>query len=125
MKHALTGLLGAVLLTVSVVSRGEPISERGVIDLKVVDSQGAPLPGVTVILSRSEVREGTEPVVELTGRSGEVTFAKLSQGTYSVRCELSGFFTTTLSGVPVELTKPSPRLPNPITVVLPAGPIRF
>ena len=90
----------------------------------IEDSEGRPIPGVTVTL-RSISGSGFQPQVRVTPASGGVSFTGLAQGTYTFTCELSGFFTTTVSGVPVELKREGPRLPGAIAVTLPAGPINF
>ena len=113
-----------VLLLVGVAARCQELTlaAPGVIAVVVVDSNVQPLSGVAVTLS-SQSDGDSEPWVQFSPPSGAVTFEHLGQGSYSVRCELSGFFTATLSHIPVDLGKFGPRLPSVIRVALPAGPI--
>lgn len=74
------------LLLALVATGASAQSQTGTITGKVVDEQGAVLPGVTVTLTG---RQGTVPAV--TGPRGEYRFVGLNPGTYQVRAELSGF----------------------------------
>jgi hypothetical protein len=54
---------------------------------RVVDEQGAPLPGVTVTLQSS----GLAPLAGVTDANGAFTFVSLPAGSFSVKAELAGF----------------------------------
>jgi len=125
MRRLIFGLGAAALLAWPGLCGADGLAPRGVIELVVHDSKGAPVSGVTVTLMTSEAEGSTKLESKVTPRSGEATFRDVPQGTYSLRFELSGFFTTTLSEVPVELKAESPRLPAPLVVVLTAGPEWF
>jgi hypothetical protein len=63
---------------------------------KVVDSEGKPLPGVTVTLTGSL----TAPVPKLTSTDGKFKFLSLSPGNdYDIKAQLSGFQTKTEQGL--------------------------
>lgn len=70
----------------------------GTINGKVVDEQGAVLPGVTVTLTG---RQGAVPTV--TDERGEFRFVGLNPGVYEVKAELAGFTPRTESGVDVAI----------------------
>ncbi|MGE5813557.1 MAG: TonB-dependent receptor [Acidobacteriota bacterium] len=61
-------------------------TQTGTIEGKVLDEQGAVLPGVTLTLSG---RQGTQTTV--TSGNGEYRFVGLSPGNYQVKAELTGF----------------------------------
>jgi hypothetical protein len=74
--------------TVAIVALAMPASAQvftGRIDLRIVDSTGAVLPGVTIELSGQE-RHST-----VTDGSGEAHFLNLAPGTYVVAAKLQGF----------------------------------
>ncbi len=73
-------------------------SLTGTITGKVVDEQGAVLPGVTVTLTG---RQGAVPTV--TDDRGEFRFVGLNPGQYEVKAELTGFATRTEPGVDVSI----------------------
>ena len=70
----------------------------GTINGKVVDEQGAVLPGVTVTLTG---RQGAVPTV--TDERGEFRFVGLNPGVYEVKAELAGFTPRAESGVDVAI----------------------
>ena len=117
-------LVAALSLLPAHLHAAAAVAPRGVIEVVVVDAAGEPLPGAAVTLVPSS-RADAQQRLEVTSSLGAASFRNLAQGTYSLRCELSGFFTTTLSEVPVELASESPRLPSPLRVVLTAGPIYY
>ncbi|HKI86696.1 MAG TPA: carboxypeptidase-like regulatory domain-containing protein [Thermoanaerobaculia bacterium] len=96
----------------------------GTIAVKVVDVKMTPLPGVTVTLAGDEPDSSFEAVVQVTPASGLVTFKSVPEGRYRLAFELSGFFKTTFSDVPVVTDEHgNPHLKNPIVVVLTSGPV--
>jgi hypothetical protein len=58
------------------------------VEVRVLDTTGAPLPGTTVTLT--QVDTGLQRTA-VSGGEGNVTFAALPPGTYQARFELSGF----------------------------------
>lgn len=62
--------------------------DKGLIDAVATDQSGAPLPGVTVTVSRAEV--GFE-AIDVTDTSGTARFPALTPGTYRVQFALEGF----------------------------------
>jgi hypothetical protein len=120
------------MLLVAVSGLADGVAVRGRIVLVVVDSAGTPIPGATVTLFRAEdaaliYRRQLPSEKELprgpviTDASGEARFIALTQGSYLVHCQLSGFFGVTMGPIPIELKEPSPRLPEQIRVVLTSG----
>ncbi|HUR21026.1 MAG TPA: TonB-dependent receptor [Vicinamibacterales bacterium] len=70
--------------------------QTGSILVKVVDDQGAAIPGVTVTVTSPVL---PQPLVGVTDSAGTKNFTALTVGTYSVKSVLSGFQTTTREGV--------------------------
>lgn len=123
MKRLIAAVAVGTLLASPGICGTDGLAPRGVVAVAVHDAKGLPIPGVTVTLSEAEGK--VKPRAEITPGSGPVMFDHLPQGSYSMRFELSGFFTTTLSNIPVELKAEGPRLREPIVVVLTEGPIWF
>jgi hypothetical protein len=70
----------------------------GVLDGRVHDARGAPLPEVSVIL---ETEEGGPTRRVTTSREGTFVFSQLAPGRYAVRVELLGYRPKLINGVPV------------------------
>jgi hypothetical protein len=75
--------------------------QTGSIFLRVVDEQGAVLPGASVTLSSPVIVAGQ--VTGVTDETGSYRFPSLLPGTYSVRVELSGFQTFVREAVAVSV----------------------
>jgi hypothetical protein len=101
------------------------VAPRGEIALRVSDAQAQPLRGVTVTLLDAQHPDVAIGRPQITPGTGDVRFSNLPQGRYLVRCEMTGFISETLGPLPIELKEQSPRLPERIDVVLPAGPIWY
>lgn len=99
MRRCLVWLCTAVvLLAVPLAASAQRTTGdiRGV----VTDDSGAVLPGVTVTLRGSAVPGAPTTV---TNEAGIYRFPNLPPGTYEITAELSGFSTSTQTGIPVAL----------------------
>src|SRR5688500_8377963 len=70
--------------------------QSGSVLVKVVDDQGAVVPGVTVTLTSPVL---PRPLVGVTDSAGVQRFTALTIGTYSIKTTLTGFQTITREGV--------------------------
>ena len=87
----------AIVLLVSVLAAPAWAQvQTGSILVKVVDDQGAAIPGVTVTVTSPVL---PQPLVGVTDSAGTKNFTALSVGTYSIKSTLSGFQTVTREGV--------------------------
>ncbi len=80
-------LLTLFVAVAFIISFGYAQKSTANIHAKVVDSNGSPLPGVTVTLTGDKIA----PMTTITTASGNFRFLKLPIGTYSVKAELEGF----------------------------------
>ena len=95
--------------------------QSGSILVKVVDDQGAVVPGVTVTLTSPVL---PRPLVGVTDSAGVQRFTALTIGTYSIKTNLSGFQTVSREGVVVlqnqtvsiEVAMPVGSLTDEVTV---------
>jgi hypothetical protein len=95
--------------------------QTGSISVRVVDDQGAVVPGVTVSISSTAL---PQPIVGATGADGVYQVPGLGLGTYTVRTSLQGFQTVIREGVvvrqgqtiPLEITMKVSALAEEITV---------
>lgn len=85
-------------------------TDRGVIEVVVLDESEATLPGVTVTVQRPDTGFTS---VEVTAANGLARFLALQPGTYSVRTDLAGFAPIALSDVALRVGQT-----NRLTVVL-------
>jgi hypothetical protein len=87
----------AIVLLVSVLAAPAWAQvQTGSILVKVVDDQGAAIPGVTVTVTSPVL---PQPLVGVTDSAGTRNFTALAVGTYSIKSTLSGFQTVTREGV--------------------------
>ena len=105
MRIVLRPLAVAALLACTVVSAAAQV-QTGSIFLRVVDEQGAVLPGTTVTISSPVIIAGQ--VTGTTDETGSYRFPSLLPGTYTVRIELSGFQTMLRDGVAVSVGQTTP-----------------
>jgi hypothetical protein len=70
--------------------------QSGSIFVKVVDDQGAAIPGVTVTLTSPVL---PRPIVGVTDSAGAHRFSALTIGSYTVKATLQGFQTSTREGI--------------------------
>ena len=99
------------------------VAPRGELQLVVVSDGQHPIPGVAVTLLHLDGTPAAKPLI--TDGLRPVTFSHLPAGQYLVRCELSGYVTTTIGPLPIELVKEAPRLPRELTVLLNPGPVWY
>jgi carboxypeptidase family protein/TonB-dependent receptor-like protein len=98
MKKQVRRLLWAALFTCVVPGLVAAQAVTGTILGTVTDSSGAVVPGATVTLTNTAT--GVSRTV-VTDSSGEYTAPSLRTGTYSVKTEIQGFKTVTMSDVAV------------------------
>jgi hypothetical protein len=103
MKRWTTGLATVVCslaIAATALAQGGGASSTGTIQGRVVDAQGAVLPGVTVTAT-SPSALGAQTAV--TSETGNYRFPALPPGTYSVTYELTGFNTVKREGIQLTL----------------------
>jgi hypothetical protein len=86
------------MLALALGSPGWAQVQNGSILVKVVDDQGAIVPGVTITLTSPVM---PRPLVAVTDSAGVQRFSALTIGTYAIKTSLSGFQTVTREGVVV------------------------
>jgi Carboxypeptidase regulatory-like domain/TonB dependent receptor len=92
-----------LLIILLIASASVPLmaqSTGGILSGRVVDSTGAALPGVTVTATNSETGLNRSAV---TDSEGSYRFNALPVGIYSVVVDLSGFSTTTVNNVKIDV----------------------
>ena len=89
-----------VLSTFLLLTAGVLLAQRstGQIEGVVMDSEGAPLPGVTVLVTGPSIKRSM-----LTESNGTYRFPALAPGTYAVSATLVGFKTMTETNISVSL----------------------
>src|SRR4026209_330251 len=99
----MTIFLFAAALSVTVADAVFAQSATATIVGRVVDSQGLPVPGVTIVAASPHL-QGTRETV--TSTNGDYIISLLPSGTYTVQFELSGFATQTrtVSVAPTQVT---------------------
>ena len=95
-------LVGFVMVVLAVAASGFAQVQTGNIFGKVVDADGATLPGVTVTLSGVGASQ-----VFVTDTEGNFRFLNLNPGFYTVSAELAGFGSVVRSGVQVNIGRNS------------------
>ena len=103
MKLPMIGV--AVLVCIAAVSgaafaQGGGASSTGTIQGRVMDSQGAVLPGVTVTATSPAL---IQPQTTVTSDTGNYRFPAVPPGTYEVSYELAGFNSLRRSGISITL----------------------
>ncbi|MBN1225073.1 MAG: TonB-dependent receptor, partial [Candidatus Aminicenantes bacterium] len=91
------------LFLVSALLSSQDTLQTGNMSGKVIDTEGIPLPGVTVTLQSKALIKGTQSA--LTTNSGAFRFVFLPIGSYEVKFELPGYKTLVKTGVIVSLRK--------------------
>jgi hypothetical protein len=103
MKRWTTGLVAlvsALVFATSAFAQGGGASSTGTIQGRVVDAQGAVLPGVTVTAT-SPAMIGQQTAV--TSETGNYRFPAVPPGVYSLTYELPGFNTVKREGIQISL----------------------
>ena len=98
MKAKITLLLAIVALLTAVGASAQ--TQTGTIIGRIVDEQGAVLPGVTVTLVG-----GQGSITQVTDEKGEYRFQGLTPGMYEVKTDLSGFAPRTERNLDVGLAR--------------------
>jgi hypothetical protein len=98
--------LATLAMLAFVVGSAHGQVQTGSIFIKVVDEQGAVLPGVTITISSPVIVAGQ--ISGTTDATGSYRFPSLLPGTYSVRIELSGFRTVVRDGIVVSVGQTTP-----------------
>ncbi len=98
MKPRITLLIALVALLAAVSASAQ--TQTGTIIGRIVDEQGAVLPGVTVTLTGGQ---GSQ--TQVTDDKGEYRFQGLTPGMYEVKSELSGFAPRTERNLDVGLAR--------------------
>jgi outer membrane receptor protein involved in Fe transport len=98
----MTVFLSAAALSLAVATTAFAQSATATIVGRVVDTQGLPVPGVTIVAASPNL-QGTRETV--TSTNGDYIISLLPSGTYTVRFELSGFTpqTRTVSVAPTQV----------------------
>jgi len=99
---SLWSLIGTALLVVLLAFSVSAQTTSGSIFGTVAQSDGAPLPGVSVTLTGVGA-----PQTQVTDAQGRFRFINLSPGTYALAAELAGFGTAARSGVTVNIGRNS------------------
>jgi hypothetical protein len=97
------GLIVVCLFFLSALIAAQDTLQTGSIRGTATDSEGNPLPGVSVTIRSEALIKGTQSAV--TTGSGSYRFVFLPVGTYEVTFELQGFKTLIKEGVKVSLRK--------------------
>jgi hypothetical protein len=96
----------ALLIAIGVPARASAQIQTGSLLVKVVDEQGAVMPGATITISSPVLVSGTATGV--TDAGGVYRFPSLSPGPYSVKVELQGFQSVKRDNVPVQIGQTTP-----------------
>ncbi len=100
LQSAVLALLAVVVVTSSAFAQGGGASSTGTIQGRVMDAQGAVLPGVTVTAT-SPSALGAQTAV--TSETGNYRFPAVPPGDYELTFELAGFNTLKRSGISITL----------------------
>jgi hypothetical protein len=95
------GLLALLVMTApAAFAQGGGASSTGTIQGRVMDAQGAVLPGVTVTANSPAL---IQPQTTVTSETGNYRFPAVPPGTYEISYELAGFNTLRRSGISITL----------------------
>jgi hypothetical protein len=96
-------ILAVAALVVGLLAPGALLAQSSSGDLsgKVVDSNKAPLPGVTVTATNKDIGLSRS---DTTGADGTFRLGSLPVGTYNVSADLTGYGTVTVEGVQINVS---------------------
>jgi len=94
------GLLVLLIGAAPAFAQGGGASSTGTIQGRVMDAQGAVLPGVTVTATSPAL---IQPQTTVTSETGNYRFPAVPPGTYEVSYELAGFNSLRRAGVSITL----------------------
>ena len=100
-KMSLKALL-ILFLSMSLISTALAQRQTGILEGKISEEDGVPLPGVAVSISGPAML-GTQSFV-CTG-TGSYRFPSVPPGTYAITCRLAGFKKLTLEGIVISVGK--------------------
>ncbi len=89
MKVFKTLVLPIIIFFIFSLSSFSQSKETGAIQGRVVDQNGNPVPGATVIISSKSLVQGE--ITAITGENGKFRFVALPPGEYSIEAQLEGF----------------------------------
>jgi len=96
----------ALLIAIGLPAGASAQIQTGSLLVKVVDEQGAVMPGATITISSPVLVSGTATGV--TDAGGVYRFPSLSPGSYSVKVELQGFQSVKRDNVAVQIGQTTP-----------------
>jgi hypothetical protein len=100
LMRAGSALLIALSLSAPAFAQGGGASSTGTIQGRVVDAQGAVMPGVTVTATSPAL---IQPQTTVTSETGNYRFPAVPPGAYELSFELAGFNTLKRSGIQITL----------------------
>ncbi len=109
-----------LLLVARPAAHAQDVIYFGEIAATVRALDGSNIPGVTVTLLGEDMR--TVLRTQITPKNGRVRFADLASGQYFVRCEIVGFFGTTIGPIQIRHGANAPGLPA-LDIRLNPGPV--
>ncbi len=132
-RRAAWAAAAATALAVAILAPAHAQSQRGTIAGQVVDTDGAPLPGVIAVAINPEATPTEPPRFAVTDRQGRYRIRGLQAGTWSVTFSLPGFGSAVRNDVEVQGSStrvvdselaPGVDADVPITIGPPRGTIR-
>ena len=94
------GMLWVLLISAPAFAQGGGASSTGTIQGRVMDAQGAVLPGVTVTATSPAL---IQPQTTVTSETGNYRFPAVPPGTYELTYELAGFNSLKRAGISITL----------------------
>jgi hypothetical protein len=94
------GVLLPLLAASAALAQGGGASSTGTIQGRVMDAQGAVMPGVTITATSPAL---IQPQTTVTSETGNYRFPAVPPGTYELSFELAGFNTLRRSGISITL----------------------
>ncbi len=94
------GVLLPLLAASAALAQGGGASSAGTIQGRVMDAQGAVMPGVTITATSPAL---IQPQTTVTSETGNYRFPAVPPGTYELSFELAGFNTLRRSGISITL----------------------